>query len=226
MRRGGRLTMEVKICGLTRVEDAIAALEAEADMLGFNFYPRSQRYLKPARCARLRRALEGDLGDTLLVGVFVNSSVAEIEKVMAKCGLDLAQLHGDEPAGTLRALGGKSFKAIRPAAPADAKEAAQRFARLGPADGPALLIDSCRPGQYGGTGRLADWEVAKAVAVETPILLAGGLDPENVAAAVREVRPWGVDVASGVETSPGVKDEARMRAFVHAVRSGEREKVS
>lgn len=217
---------KVKICGLTRLEDARAALESGADMLGFNFYSGSRRYIDPAHCAAITAELSAARGGILLVGVFVNSSVPEIEAIMAECALDLAQLHGDESPATVAALKGRAFKALRPRSAEEARQAALRFGRFGPADGPALLVDAYRPGRYGGTGELADWGLAKNLAGEAPVLLAGGLTPRNVRAALAQVGPWGTDVASGVESEPGRKSVLKMQAFIQAVRSFEREAVS
>jgi phosphoribosylanthranilate isomerase len=137
-------------------------------------------------------------------------------------------LHGDEPPEELAALGPWAFKAIRPANTEDAKRQALRYLPAA-ADGydtlvsdpprPAFLLDAAAQGQFGGSGRVADWDMARVLARRWPLLLAGGLRPDNVAAAVEVVRPWGVDVASGVEISPGRKDAAKMRAFVEAARA-------
>ena len=141
---------------------------------------------------------------------FVNASVEEIRATMETCGLSLAQLHGDETPEMLNALDGKAFKAFR-GVPVDVNG----FARSEP---PALLVDAAVKGVYGGSGVTADWSAAAELAKKYPLLLAGGLTPENVAEAVRQVKPWGVDVASGVESAPGEKDASKMKAFVQAVR--------
>jgi phosphoribosylanthranilate isomerase len=207
----------VKICGITTLDDARAAVEAGADMLGFNFYESSPRYIRPADCARLVAALQDNGLPVVTVGVFVNAPTSTISHVMDDCGLDVAQLHGDEPAESLAALGERAFKAIRPVTPAAARWAAQRYAlRETP---PALLVDAFHPDAYGGTGRTGNWTLAAELAGQVPLLLAGGLDPENVTGAIAQVQPWGVDAASGVESSPGRKDHARMRSFVQAVRA-------
>jgi phosphoribosylanthranilate isomerase len=144
-----------------------------------------------------------------LVGVFVNSTVDEIKDILETCSLDFAQLHGDETSEMLNALDGKAFKAFR-GIPAEVNG----FSRSEP---PALLVDASVKGAYGGTGVTADWSAAAELAKQYPLLLAGGLTPENVADAVRQVDPWGVDVASGVESAPGEKDPIKMKAFVRAV---------
>jgi indole-3-glycerol phosphate synthase/phosphoribosylanthranilate isomerase len=206
----------VKICGITTRQDALAAVDAGADMLGFNFYPRSKRYIPPEQCVRIVSFLAQYTARVQLVGVFVNATKAEIEAITDDCHLDLVQLSGDEPPEFLQALGPRAFKSIRPTSLEEAQADAARFARAAP---PALLIDARQPGEYGGTGHTGDWELARALAEQCPILLAGGLTPENVAAAVTQVRPWGVDVASGVESAPGKKDAQKMRDFIQAARS-------
>lgn len=207
--------IHVKICGIRTLDDALAAAAAGADMLGFNFYPASPRYVEPARCAHLVAELRELATGVTLVGVFVNADPAEVRRILALCGLDQAQLSGDEPPEHIAALGGRAFKAIRPAKLAAARLAAARYNRRTP---PALLIDAAAGGAFGGSGQPADWTIAAALAARMPVLLAGGLKPENVAAAVTAVQPWGVDVASGVEWAPGCKDAARMAAFVRAAR--------
>jgi len=215
--------MKVKICGLTNLEDTFAAVEAGADMLGFNFYPESPRYIEPGRCEEITAALRAQDVAALTVGVFVNEPASDIARILQKCGLDLAQLHGDEPPAILEELEGRAFKAIRPQTAAQAEEAVRRYAHFPRGAGPALLVDAYRPGLYGGSGGVGDWGLAKIIAADSPILLAGGLTPDNVSAAVTMVRPWGTDVASGVESHPRKKDRQMMEAFVLAVRNIERE---
>ena len=212
--------MIVKICGITALEDALAAIEAGADMLGFNFYPPSPRYIAPSACAKMIATLQAHGAQATMVGVFVNRPPTEIAAILDECGLDLAQLSGDEPPSDLAVLGERAFKGIRPKDARAAIDLAARYTgRIAP---PVLLLDaSAGAGQFGGTGLVGDWDAARAVAAAHPALLAGGLRPDNVAAAIAAVRPWGVDVASGVESSPGRKDAAKMRTFVKAAR-GER----
>lgn len=214
-------SIHIKFCGLTRLEDAVAAIQAGADMLGFNFFPKSPRYLAPADCAsfvdRLRSGMSGTHQYIQFVGVFVNTAPQEIDAIMERCHLDLAQLSGDEMAADVDQLGGRAFKAIR-------SDGRQTLAQIGTAyplctKPPALLVDAASPGLYGGSGHLADWAQAEALARRAPILLAGGLTPSNVAEAVQAVQPWGVDVASGIEDSPGVKNHLKMVDFVQAVRA-------
>jgi phosphoribosylanthranilate isomerase len=146
-----------------------------------------------------------------LVGVFVNTSVEAVKDILDACSLDLAQLHGDETAEIITAFDGKAFKAFR-----GIPESMDGFARSAP---PAFLLDASVKGVYGGSGVTADWDGAAELAKKYPFLLAGGLTPENVAEAVSRVKPWGVDVASGVESAPGEKDPAKLSAFVNAVQS-------
>lgn len=209
--------VRVKICGITTVDDALAAIDAGADMLGFNFYSQSPRYIMPAACQQIVSRITHHASHITLVGVFVNSPLAEVKAILDDCGLHLAQLHGDEPPEFVEALDGRAFKGLRPTTLEQAQAEARRFARRG---APALLVDAYRPGTYGGTGQTGDWSLARALAEEYPILLAGGLTPENVAEAVVQVRPWGVDVASGVESNPGHKDALKMRTFVRAAKAG------
>ena len=211
---------KVKICGLTRFEDAAAAIEAGADLLGFIFYEKSPRHIEPEQAreliAELHRAypVDPERPRYRTVGVFVNRPAAYIAAVMALTGLDWAQLSGDEPVVVLEQLQKRAYKAIRPRSYEEADAEASFYAALSPRSGPRLLIDAYRPGEYGGTGQRADWAIAAKLARLRSILLAGGLNPDNVAEAVRTVRPWGVDVSSGVEQAPGIKDHDAIRAFV------------
>jgi phosphoribosylanthranilate isomerase len=210
--------MIVKICGITALDDALAAIEAGADMLGFNFYPPSPRYIERTTCIRLVTAIRNRGLATTTVGVFVNTPPVEVDRILGECGLDLAQLSGDEPPSDLAVLGERAFKAIRPKEARAALASAAQYARR--AASPVLLVDaSAGMGQFGGTGQIGDWEAARVVSARHLLLLAGGLRPDNVAAAIAAVRPWGVDVASGVESRPGRKDPAKMRAFVRAARN-------
>ncbi len=207
--------MHIKICGLTNLADTLAAAEAGADYLGFNFYPRSPRRVTPETCAHLRAELARRGHAVTTVGIFVNQGPAEVAALLDFCGLDLAQLHGDERPEQLTVLWGRAFKAVRDPRGVD-WEALTVFSP----GRPAFLLDANAPGAYGGTGQTADWDAARPIAARYPIFLAGGLNPGNVAAAIERVRPWGVDVASGVEAEPGRKDHAKMRAFVAAVATG------
>jgi phosphoribosylanthranilate isomerase len=199
---------KIKICGIKTENDALAAMDAGADLIGFNFYPKSSRYIDVGRCRDIMSVMR-KYGHILYVGVFVNASAATIRATMETLGLSLAQLHGDETSEMLSELGGKAFKAFR-----GVPQSMDGFARR---DAPTLLVDASVKGVYGGTGVTADWNGAAELAKQYPLLLAGGLTPDNVAEAVRQVRPWGVDVASGVESWAGSKDVSKMKAFVNAV---------
>ena len=202
----------VKICGIKTLSEALAAVDAGADYLGFNFYPKSVRYIKAHEFLPIASVLKKELPSIKRVGVFVNASQAEIAALLETGALDLAQLHGDESPEFCASFGDRAFKAYRCVPDAGANPYFRNEA-------PALLVDASVNGSYGGTGLTADWPAAARLAKRYPLLLAGGLNPDNVAQAVAQVNPWGVDVASGVESSPGKKDPARMKAFVQAVRS-------
>ena len=200
---------KIKICGIKTVTDALAAMEAGTDLIGFNFYPKSPRCIDVGRCRDIMSVMR-KYGHITYVGVFVNAPAATIRATMETCGLSLAQLHGDETSEMLNELNGKAFKAFR-----EIPQSLNGFARHA---APALLVDASVKGAYGGTGVTADWDGAAELAKKYPLLLAGGLTPENVVEAVGRVKPWGVDVASGVEATPGIKDRSRMKAFVKAVK--------
>jgi phosphoribosylanthranilate isomerase len=203
----------IKICGIKTLKDALAAIEAGADYLGFNFYPKSVRFIEKSPCAEITSVLKREHPQVKLVGVFVNSPVDEIKDILQTCQLDLAQLHGDEAPETFSQLAPHAFRAFR-----GIPESNAGYERD---EAPFMLIDAAVKGVYGGSGVTADWTAAEELAKKYPLLLAGGLTPENVADAVCQVRPWGVDVASGVESAPGEKDAGKMSAFVKAVQEVE-----
>ncbi|MDZ4764392.1 MAG: phosphoribosylanthranilate isomerase [Chloroflexota bacterium] len=217
---------KVKICGITTLDDARAATQAGADMLGFNFYKRSSRAIDPDAALTICAALRAEFGTDcpLFVAVFVNEIVGRISMTLEKVGIKVAQLSGDESTDILRELRGIGFKAIRPRNKVEALDDAAYFLNGAPTDDslPSLLLDAYSAEQYGGTGVQASLDIAQAVKVVVPrLMLAGGLTPENVGDVVRAARPWGVDVASGVEPTdqPGIKDHAKLRAFIDAVRA-------
>jgi phosphoribosylanthranilate isomerase len=223
--------MKIKICGITNLRDAETAIEAGADMLGFNFYPKSLRYMSPQGCASILKLLSGQVDKITSVGVFVNSSVEEILSILKETGLQAAQLAGDEPVESLARLGSRAFKSVRYPS-TDGSESKkevtpttrsiQEYAGLRGNEAPAFLLDSLVRGSYGGTGKVADWDRAAKLAGQYPILLAGGLTPENVQDAIAKVHPWGVDVASGVESRPGEKDEIKVWQFIRNARTAEK----
>ncbi len=217
----------VKICGITSLEDGLAAAQAGADMLGLNFYRRSPRFIESDAAAALCAALRSELGADCptLIGLFVNEIVGRISITMGKVGLKFVQLSGDESGEMVRELKGTGYKAIRPRSKAEALDDAAYFTEFAPTDErvPSLLLDAYHPDLYGGTGEQASIEVALAVTAAVPrLMLAGGLKPENVGGIVRQAQPWGVDVASGVEFDgqPGRKDAMKMRDFVQAAKAG------
>jgi phosphoribosylanthranilate isomerase len=156
--------------------------------------------------------------------VFVNPHPEIIHPVFRDCHLDRVHFSGDEPPELLERFREWAYKALRPSSAAELSETVQRYPKH--AIEPAWLIDAYRPGEYGGTGHKADWGLAASLAREAPVLLAGGLTAENVGEAIRQVHPWGVDVASGVESAPGVKDVRKMREFIRVVRSYQQEPIS
>jgi phosphoribosylanthranilate isomerase len=213
----------IKICGITNVDDAFAAAQAGVDLLGFIFYPKSPRYVPPETAAFIAGAVRGSLGvhRPRFVGVFVDEPVTRVRRLLDAVGLDLAQLHGNEPPTEVRELSPRAFKAIRPQTQTEAQAALDAYRGSVPDDArqPQLLVDAYHPQQLGGTGHKASVSVARWLQGHVRLLLAGGLTPDNVHTAVEQIRPWGVDVSSGVERRPGAKDPARIRAFVQAVRS-------
>lgn len=211
----------IKICGIKTLKDALAAIEAGADYLGFNFYPKSVRFIEKSACAEITSVLKREYPQIKLVGVFVNLSVQEIKHILQTCRLDLAQLHGDETPEMVAAFHGKAFKALRLSAESVETSVYPLLKSVSESASPALLVDAAVKGVYGGSGVTADWTAAAELAKKYPLLLAGGLTRENVADAVRQVQPWGVDVASGVESAPGEKDAAKMAQFVKEVKRAE-----
>jgi len=209
------MSLHIKICGITSLGDALAAIHAGADLLGFNFYPPSPRSISLQACQQISSVLQKDFPQIKRVGVFVNLPPAEVFSTLRAAGLDLAQLHGDESPQAVSELAPLAFKALRLSGSSPQVGHLPYLA----ACQPALLLDSSAPGLYGGSGTLANWQVAAELARQFPLLLAGGLTPQNAAEALRQVQPWGLDVASGVEASPGVKDPQKMRDFVQAARA-------
>ena len=201
----------VKICGITSATDAVAAAEAGADALGFMFFEGSKRRITPAAAAEIIRDLPAFISK---IGVFVNATQEEVLRTIELTGIDGLQFHGDESAEfCARFATPKVIKAFR----IRDRASLQHCREYGDQ---AWLLDSHVEGVLGGTGVKFDWEVAvEAVKLHPRVILAGGLKPETVADAVRQVRPYGVDVSSGVESAPGKKDHARVRAFIKAARS-------
>ncbi|HSH02668.1 MAG TPA: phosphoribosylanthranilate isomerase [Anaerolineae bacterium] len=218
------MSVQVKICGITNIEDAVVAAEAGADYLGFIFYPPSPRAVGVEVAREIVVELRAREDCPQLVGVFVNESAEKMAEILDVCGLDWAQLSGEEPPACLfeptSPLYGRGYKALRPSSAEEAEAEAEWF-KPPQRQRPALLLDAYHPTLRGGTGETADWEVAARLArMVRGLMLAGGLTAENVAEAVARVRPWGVDVASGVEASKGRKDHEKVRAFVAAAKGG------
>ena len=224
------IPVKVKICGVTRAADALAALDAGAGYVGFILYPPSPRAITPENVAEIvtilrrdRSSLFAQAEPPLLVGVFVNETAEFMAAVLDSCRLDLAQLSGNEAAHLLTEptspLAGRAYKAIRPATLADALTLSTRYAmpdRMARSPHmPQLLLDTPRVHLYGGSGQTGDWALAAELATAMPrLMLAGGLNPDNVAQAVRQAQPYAVDVAGGVEAAPGIKDHDRVRSFI------------
>jgi len=200
----------VKICGVTNVADALAAAEAGADMIGLMFYEQSPRCITLQTAEEISRALPPFV---LRVGVFVNPAEELVLRALGDCNLSLLQFHGDEPSEFCMQFGLMSMKALR-VRDAESLKALENFHT------DAFLLDAFSSTTPGGTGEKFNWNLAvEAQKFGKPIFLAGGLTPENVADAVRQVRPFAVDVSSGVESAPGKKDAAKVRAFIAAVRA-------
>jgi phosphoribosylanthranilate isomerase len=210
----------IKICGVTLLDDAAIIADAGADFIGLNFWDGSKRRIDRARAPMIAAVARAARPEVAIVGLFVNADDDEIAEIHAEVGLDVIQLHGDEPASACRALaaalGRPIWKAIAVGRAAD-------VARL--ADWPvdAILLDTPTPGR-GGSGQTFDWTIARAAVTQhrdRRCVLAGGLGPANVGAAITTVRPWAIDVASGVERAPGVKDRAKVTALIQAVRNAD-----
>jgi phosphoribosylanthranilate isomerase len=206
----------IKVCGITRLEDALLAVELGADALGFVFWPGSPRCVSLRQAARIAAALPPFVET---VGVFVNQSLEEIRTASAGAGLCAIQLHGDEPPGAWGRVPGRCIKAIGVAPGFDAAAVASWPPEVWP------LLDAHDPARRGGTGRAVDWEIAAEVSRARRIILAGGLEASNVRDAVARVRPFAVDVSSGVEREPGIKDPGRLRAFVDSVAEADATRV-
>lgn len=215
--------IRIKICGITNLADARAAIEAGADMLGFNFFRPSPRFIDPHDAREIIRSLRSEIDAGVrpltIVGVFVNEPSPEsLVRVAEETGIDAAQLHGDESVEFCRRVKQLRpeltvIKALRASAGFEPDEAVRY-------DVDAVMLDTFHSQLRGGTGRVFDWTVGRRTReLVSRLFLAGGLSPENVAAAIAEVQPYAVDACSSIESSPGLKDAERMKAFVSAVRS-------
>ncbi len=205
------MSVKVKICGITNVADGLAAVEAGADMIGLMFYERSPRHISLATAVEISRALPPFV---VKVGVFVNPDEDMVMRAIGDCGVSLLQFHGEETPEFCTQFGVMSMKAFRVRGP-------ETLAELPKYQTDAWLLDAYSADAHGGTGAKFNWNLAlEATQFGRPIFLAGGLTPENVGEAVRRVQPFGVDVSSGVESSPGKKDHEKVRAFIQASQTG------
>lgn len=201
--------IKIKICGITNTEDAVGAVELGADALGFIFYPQSRRYVTPEKAKSIIDHLPPFV---FKIGVFVNEEPETILKAVNECRLDGIQLHGQEPPEFCAKFRRRVIKGLRP-------QREEEVAKIADYKVDALLLDSYHPDMEGGTGATFDWELAVAAKMfGMPVILSGGLNPENVAEAVRLVKPYGIDVASGVETFQGKKDLDKVRDFIEQAR--------
>jgi phosphoribosylanthranilate isomerase len=202
--------VRIKICGITNLEDALLATHLGAPALGFNFYTKSPRSVPPEVAKEIIRQLPPLV---LSVGVFVDEEAALVREIAARVGLDWLQLHGQEPPEYCRGLGRRVIKSFR-------IQDESSLEALGRYQGAvqAFLLDTYKPGLPGGTGETFDWHLARQAQPYGPIILAGGLNPQNVAEAIKTAQPQAVDVASGVEARPGKKDPEKLRAFMEAVK--------
>lgn len=202
--------VKIKICGITDLADAVAAAEAGADFLGFNFYPPSPRFIDPVAAQAILKEIGPRVSAT--VGVFVNETLAKIAATVLTSGVDLVQLHGDEPPAFCDQIGRPVIKALRVGGRQDL-EGMEKYKVWG------ILIDSRTP-EFGGSGRRPDWALAAEAGRRCErLILAGGLTPENVGEAIRAARPWAVDAASGLESRPGHKDRVKIKQFIEAVKN-------
>jgi phosphoribosylanthranilate isomerase len=210
------MTTKIKICGITLADDAARVAAAGVDYLGLNFWPKSKRYLTPERAPLIAAAARAS-GEALLVGVFVDADLDDVIAVMQQVELDVIQLHGDEDSEDIVAIGAATkkpiWKAIAAGSPKDVEQLQNWPVEAIMLDTPSAL--------RGGTGKTFDWNIAREARRRHParrLVLAGGLDAGNVAEAIATVAPWAVDVASGVEAAPGIKDAAKLAGFVSAIR--------
>lgn len=207
--------VRVKICGLTNLDDALVAAAAGADALGFNFWPQSSRYIEPPGAAEIVKLLPPLVTP---VGVFVNARPEIVERAARRAGLTAVQLHGEEDPEDVKALAARGLTVLK-ALRVGARFRPQKLQRF--AGARAFLLDAEVKGARGGTGKTFDWKQARAARRFGRIVLAGGLTVENVARAIAAAQPYGVDVCTGVERKPGLKDHARLREFIRRAKHAE-----
>ncbi len=206
------MSVKIKICGITSEQDAHKSVALGADALGFVFYDQSPRHIEPPAARRIIQTLPPFV---LAVGVFVNQPLETVRRIVDDCGLALAQIHGDETPAYCESLDRPVLRAIRLKDRRSFLSLAEYKGRAGVR---GFVVDAFSPNSYGGTGQTVDWALAGEAAKAAPVLLAGGLTPHNVREAIEQVRPYGVDVSSGVEASPGRKDPEKLATFIQAVR--------
>jgi len=202
--------VRVKVCGITKLEDALFLANLGVDALGFVIYEKSKRFVKPKDVRKITASLPPFV---FKVGVFVNEDPHNVLEIMSYAHLDFAQLHGDESPEDCEYIGrDRVIKAFRLRSVSEVEKIEPYVGKVR-----AFLLDTYSDGLYGGTGKTFDWQIAKAVKErlpEVPLILSGGLNPDNVKAALREVEPYAVDVSSGVERSPGIKDWEKVKSFI------------
>ena len=208
------IDFRIKICGITNANDALKAFEFGADAIGLNFYPKSLRSVTIAKAKELVTQIPGAM---VKVGVFVNQTADSINEICAECGLNYVQLHGDESPDLLNKLDTKSIRATRISNYESITSEINPWVDSGVS---AILLDSHSGRQYGGTGKPLDWNQIAEIKLEVPLILAGGLNCDNVSQAISIVRPDAVDIASGIEKFPGSKDHDQMRAFIFSANGG------
>ena len=213
---------KIKICGLSKVEHALVSAKAGADFLGLVFAP-SRRQVSPQKALRIAEAVRNLACRPAIVGVFVNLPVREIDQIASYCKLDLVQLSGNEGLRDYQEIDYPVIKVVHVSKSQTAEQITTEIERdlcFKLKHEPIFLLDTGSSRAYGGTGRAFDWGLARAVSARFRVIVAGGLEPQNVGRLIAEVKPWGVDVSSGVETG-GVKDSAKIKAFISSVRKAE-----
>lgn len=203
------MSIKVKICGITRVEDALDAIELGADYLGFNFWPDSKRFVSHEKFREIIQEIPFEIAK---VGVFVNADPQAVIDIATEYNLDMLQFHGDETPAYCKQFARPYMKAFRP-------QCIEDLEHVGEYGGECILIDSYVESAYGGTGIVSNWDLAREAKKYGNLFLSGGLTPDNVQLAIEAVKPYGVDVASGVETTPGVKDYRLMEEFIKKAKS-------
>ncbi|MBX7147856.1 phosphoribosylanthranilate isomerase [bacterium] len=198
------MSVLVKICGITNLDDALDAVELGADFLGFNFYPDSKRYIEPEAADDIIQDIPSSVKK---VGVFVNEQVEKVIDLAVALELDFVQFHGDETADYCNAVGRPWLKAFRLKEEKDLEEISKY-------ESPWLLVDSYVEKAFGGTGIVSNWDLAREAKKYGELFLSGGLNPDNIATAIQSVQPYAVDVASGVESAPGIKDRTKLEKFI------------